>query len=79
MDIFAHGLWTYAIFFKSKKYRLLAALFGVLPDIIAFGPFIIYHLFSKSIGMGNPFKSSIPDFVFIGYNFTHSLVLFMRL
>jgi len=74
MDVVAHWLWTYAIYFKTK-YRLLAALFGVLPDIIAFGPFFLYKLLFGSLG--KPALGSIPEYVFIGYNFTHSLVVFL--
>ena len=77
MDIFAHFLWTYAVYFRNKRYRLLAAFFGVFPDLLAFGPHFILSL----IGLGNHFSkqslSSIPEYVFIGYNISHSLIIFL--
>src|SRR3989344_6280017 len=77
MDIFSHFLWTYAVFFKFKKYRLLTAIFGILPDILSFGPFFIYGLITRNFTSGKPELSSIPDYVFTAYNFTHSLVIFL--
>jgi len=76
MDVFAHGLWTYAIYYK-KKYRLLAAFIGVMPDLVAFGFFFIYNLFLNGLAFGKPALNSIPEYVFVGYNFTHSLVIFL--
>ncbi len=77
MDIFAHFLWTYAVYFNNKKYRLISTFFGVFPDLLAFGP----HLILSLIGLGNHFDksalSSIPDYVYIGYNFSHSLLIFL--
>lgn len=76
MDIFAHWLWTYALYFKNK-YRFLAAFFGILPDMLSFGPFFLYNMLSNGLRLGKPEISSIPEFVFVGYNFTHSLVIFL--
>ena len=75
MDVFAHGLWTYAIYYK-KKYRLLATLFGVAPDLFAFGFFFLHNLITNSLSLSRPSVSSIPEYVFMGYNFSHSLVIF---
>ncbi len=42
MDIVSHGLWGGAAFGrKNKKSFWVAFLFGVLPDLLAFGPFFI--------------------------------------
>lgn len=75
MDIISHFLWTYALLFKTK-YKLKAAIFGVLPDILAFGAYFIYNIFTLSFHFGKPELSSIPNYVFIVYSFTHSLVIF---
>jgi hypothetical protein len=64
MDIVAHALWSYIIFYKHPK-RWLAVLFGVLPDIVTFLP----HLFSEHFSG----RQAIFDFI---YQYTHSLFLF---
>lgn len=71
MDVFAHGLWSYAVFSKTK-HRWLAALFGVLPDVLSFGPHFFWELGNH--GFGRPSLASIPGYVFAMYNFTHSLI-----
>ena len=73
MDIFAHGFWTYAVFNK-KKYRWLATLFGVLPDLLSFGPLFAYMLF-KGLKFVKD-ENAIPDYVFAIYSLTHSLIIF---
>ncbi len=75
MDIFAHFLWTYALYFRTKK-RLLAGFFGIMPDLAAFGFFFIYNILTGGAHTGRPTLNSIPKYVFVGYNFTHSLVIF---
>jgi len=37
MDVLAHFFWAFAIFFRRKKERWLAGLFGVMPDLLSFG------------------------------------------
>jgi hypothetical protein len=76
MDILAHFLWTFAIFHRYK-YKWLIAIFGVLPDFASFGPFFIYNLFTNNFATGKPNLNSIPEYVFMGYNFTHSLIIFL--
>ena len=75
MDVFAHGLWTYALYHK-KKYKWIAAFFGIMPDLIAFAQFFIFELFTRTLNFGKPSLQKIPNYVFIGYNFTHSLIIF---
>lgn len=75
MDIFAHFLWAFALFFKRKD-RWLAGLFGVLPDLVSFGPHFILSFITGTIMFGRPELSNIPGSVFILYNLTHSLVIF---
>ena len=72
MDTLAHGLWTYAIFYKTKSPKL-AVLFGVLPDLISFLPFIILN--GGLNHFGKPHLNDIPTSIIKSYNFTHSLVI----
>ncbi len=73
MDTLAHGLWTYAIFHKTKSSKL-AVLFGVLPDLISFTPFFITRIISNQF-KGRPNSAGIPNFITSSYNFTHSLII----
>jgi len=75
MDTFAHGLWSYAVFHR-KKYVWLAALFGVLPDILSFGIIFAINLTNGNFHRGPPSISSLPDWLFAAYNLTHSFVMF---
>lgn len=56
-----------------KRRFFWAALFGMLPDLLAFGPFFIYRMLSGTFVWGRPEVSSIPGAVFMAYNFSHSL------
>lgn len=76
MDIFAHGLWSYAIFHK-KKYVLLATLFGILPDILSFGIIFMINLINGNFQRGPPLIDSLPRWLFAAYNLTHSFVMFI--
>ena len=72
MDILAHGLWGGVIFGWRNKF-FWAALFGMLPDLLAFGPFFIYRIASGTFSFGKPELNSIPQIVFTSYNISHSL------
>ncbi|MBS3101793.1 hypothetical protein J4204_06735 [Candidatus Woesearchaeota archaeon] len=76
MDIFAHGLWSFAIFHK-KKYVWLATLFGVLPDLLSFGIIFVINLLNGNLHRGPPALSSLPEWLFSAYNMTHSFVMFI--
>lgn len=76
MDIFAHGLWTYAVFHK-KRYVWLATLFGLLPDFLSFGIIFILNLVNSSFRRGPPAISSLPEWLFAAYKMTHSLIIFL--
>ena len=76
MDIFSHGLWSFAVFHK-KKYALKATLFGILPDISSFGILFIINLINGNLRKGPPSLSSLPDWLFAAYNMTHSFVVFL--
>ena len=78
MDTLAHALWTNIAFIKTKaKTRWLGVLFGVLPDIISFGPIFLYTLLLgtrdwmqvSTIGFFSKYTSIV-------YGITHSLIIF---
>lgn len=78
MDIFAHTLWTAAVYQKwTLKYRLAAAFFGVAPDLASFGIFFIQRSWQGFFQVGKPSLEFIPPYVYILYNLTHSLVIFL--
>lgn len=85
MDVFAHTLWTNAVFHikyhKQKKMRYLAAFFGVAPDLIGFTPVFIYLVLSGKVFNGERFASLYDNhwtyrFAEEAYKYTHSLVVF---
>src|SRR4030067_2198791 len=73
MDLLAHGLWGGTAFGWKRKYGW-AFLFGVLPDLLAFGPFFIYRLASGAFKFGQAEISSFPPIVFASFNGSHSLI-----
>ena len=79
MDTLSHGLWAYALmYFINKPYAWFAFLFGVFPDLVTFGPFFIYRIFTADFKIGKPELSTIPKYVFFMYKLTHSLfILFL--
>ncbi len=81
MDIFSHGLYGGAAFGrKSKKNYWLALLFGMGPDLLAFGPFFLINFFKFESWFGGKFgppdPTTIPNFVHSVYNATHSLIIY---
>ncbi len=84
MDIISHGLWGGVAFGrKSKKSFWLSFVFGILPDLIAFGPFFVL-MFLRIVPRPNfsaepPVPDSIPQFVYQVYNISHSLFVFVLL
>jgi membrane-bound metal-dependent hydrolase YbcI (DUF457 family) len=81
MDIFSHGLYGAAAFGrKSKKDFVTAFLFGIGPDLLAFGPFFLFiFLGLEVLPAGNfepPNAKILPDYVHFLYGITHSLFLY---
>jgi hypothetical protein len=84
MDVFAHGLWTNAVFYpkyrRNKKQLLLSVFFGVVPDIISFAPLLVYSLLSGlQFGRGAFGDSAhwTVQYAVQSYNFGHSAVSFV--
>lgn len=81
MDTLSHGLWGGILFGRSsKKGFWLSFAFGTLPDVLVFGPsfVMLFFLFlaGGSFQAGPPDPSTIPSYVYAGYNLTHSLIVF---
>ena len=71
MDVFTHGLWG-GIAFGRKYYFIPAVTFGVLPDVLAFGPFLGVTALTRGTEYlsGRPDPAIIPDWVYLVYNTT---------
>lgn len=84
MDIFSHGLWGAVAFAKKgKKSFWPAFIFGILPDLSAFGPVFINHLFTNGFVRPDfatyepPRPDLLPSYVNGIYNFSHSFFIFL--
>jgi membrane-bound metal-dependent hydrolase YbcI (DUF457 family) len=74
MDTLSHTLWGGGLFgFRSRLKTAL--LFGALPDLGSFGPWLAYRLLTGRFEPGKPELAIIPDFVFAAYDVTHSLLV----
>lgn len=72
MDVFSHGLWAFAIFSKTR-WKWWALLFGMLPDIIGFGPNLLMRIITRT-PLGPPDLASIPSYTWTMYGISHSLI-----
>lgn len=74
MDYLAHALWSYGVYNKSAK-PWWGVFWGVFPDTISWVPFFFYSLLSSG-GWGRPVVASLPEWVYVMYGLSHSLVVF---
>ena len=74
MDYFAHGIWSY-IFFHRSKQPFYAVLFGLLPDSTSWLIYLFVRLFTKGFAFGKPDFTTLPDWIFTLYGLSHSLVI----
>ena len=75
MDTLSHTLWGKGLFgYRGKPW--MALFFGAMPDLFSFGILIIIRIFSGNfqLGGGPPTMESIPWWVFINYDISHSFV-----
>jgi len=70
MDTLAHALWSYIIFYRTENIWL-AILFGVMPDLLSWGIYMLYT--KKGFTWKKPKISLIPRWVFTLYGITHSI------
>lgn len=73
MDYVSHGLWSYIIFHRIRT-PLLAVCFGLLPDTLSWVIYGIYRLITHG-EFGKPVLDEIPDWAFLLYDISHSLVV----
>ncbi len=81
MDILSHGLWGALAFGrKNRRSFWLAFFLGIMPDLLAFGPFFVLTFFGVEqrprFGREPPEPNIFPSFVHRTYMFSHSLVVF---
>lgn len=79
MDVLAHGLWG-GIFFGRRSRRAWgwALLWGIFPDVFAFGPAMAMQAFHGELDRWSqrpPPLDSFPSYVFASYDISHSLVV----
>ena len=75
MDTLSHALWGRGVF-GYKGFPKTALLFGCFPDLISFGLLIFINIISgQDFKSGPPDISILPNWLFISYNFGHSLVI----
>ena len=76
MDTLSHALWGKGLF-GYRKYRWFSFLFGVIPDLLSFGLYFLFNLLINPSPMkfGKPELSEIPEWVFMLYDFSHSLII----
>ncbi|MCH8067856.1 MAG: hypothetical protein IID16_01085, partial [Candidatus Marinimicrobia bacterium] len=74
MDTFSHTLWGYGLFgYRGRPW--IAVIFGAMPDLVSFGPFLVIRILSGTIEPGPPPLEIIPGWVSMNYNFSHSFVI----
>ena len=83
MDVLAHTLWANAVFHlkyaKERKQRYMAAIFGVLPDLVGFVPVTLYVFLNQLVfdpSTYHTYNHWTFTYATWAYNYTHSLVVF---
>lgn len=75
MDTLSHALWGRGLFgFRGMPWQAL--FFGAMPDLASFGILIVINIFTGNIPQFGepPPVESIPDWVFLCYDISHSYV-----
>ena len=75
MDTLSHALWGRGLF-GHRGMPWLALFFGAMPDLATFGVLIVINIFSGSMPQfgGPPPLESLPDWIFLCYDISHSYV-----
>lgn len=74
MDVISHGLWGGLLLGRRGNFWL-AALFGMLPDGLAFIPYLVRQLLTGQASTLFSRATVYPPWVLTLYNCSHSLVL----
>ncbi len=78
MDIISHALLTNLVFKDAPtNQRLVATLFGVLPDLLSFGGMFNMVFLRKILFFKKPPQSLFPSYVMTLYKAFHSLVIWL--
>ena len=73
MDLISHGLWGGLVLGRRRSF-LGAALFGLLPDVLAFAPYLVLRAVRGGLPDVFVHPRSYPQWVLLLYNSSHSLV-----
>ena len=76
MDTLSHALWGKG-FFGYRGRPFWSLFFGALPDLFSFGIYFLVNLVFNfsTFKFGKPELSELPDYVFVLYDITHSLII----
>ena len=74
MDTFSHTFWGLGLF-VHRGFPWLAAFFGAFPDLVSFGILFIKRIVTGEFHFGAPPLDTIPQWVFISYNYSHSFII----
>ena len=73
MDTFSHAFWGRGLFgYRGRPW--LALFFGAFPDLFSFGILILIRLSTFQFSAGPPPIETIPWWLFINYDISHSFV-----
>ena len=76
MDTLSHALWGKGLF-GYRGHGYISLLFGASHDLITFFPWMLIKFINGTffdLGFGKPPLETIPDWVFLMYNFSHSFI-----
>jgi len=73
MDTLSHALWGRGLF-GNRGFAKSALFFGAFPDLFSFGIVFLIRIFSGNFSVGPPPLETIPDWVFVNYNISHSFI-----
>ncbi len=75
MDTFSHAFWGRGLF-GYRGHPWLALFFGAAPDLFSFGLFMLVQIITLQFSLepGPPSLSSLPWWVFVNYDLTHSFI-----
>ncbi|MEA1882422.1 MAG: hypothetical protein U9N31_08495 [Candidatus Marinimicrobia bacterium] len=74
MDTFSHALWGKGLF-GYRGHPWMALFFGAMPDLFSFGILFVMRILSSDFHFGSPPPSeTIPWWVYINYDISHSFV-----
>ncbi|MBL50754.1 MAG: hypothetical protein CMG57_02200 [Candidatus Marinimicrobia bacterium] len=73
MDTLSHALWGRGLF-GYRGYKWWALFWGAAPDLFSFGILFLIRIISFEFSAGKPDIATIPWWVFINYDISHSFI-----